>query len=140
MKKLLIATLIALSPLSVHATNWVDIGSTSNFIYHIDRDSIQTHYFTGGGTYITAWVKRDYHQAQELSNGKKYWQTRAFSYYDCVARKSDFDYVIYYDKQSNSVDSFKRYVSTHSSKDWTRAVPDTVGEGKLDYACSQAGR
>lgn len=69
--------LIALSSLSAHATNWVQVGSASNNTDHIDRDSIQTHRFTGGGTYVTAWGKQDYHQAQEL-NGKKYWQMKAF--------------------------------------------------------------
>lgn len=62
-EKLLISTLIALSSLLAHATDWVQIGSGNNFTHHIDRDSIQTHRFTGGGTYVAALSKRDYYQA-----------------------------------------------------------------------------
>lgn len=118
----------------------MQIGSKSDSTYHIDRDSIQTRRFTSGGTYVAAWWKIDYHQAQELSYGKKYWQTKIFDYYDCVARKTAYDYAVIYDKQDNYVYSSEKHISTYSSKDWNRVVPDTVGEHQLDYVCSQAGQ
>lgn len=79
------------------------------------------------------WIRTDFKTIQNL-DGKSYWQTKIFDYYDCVVRKNDFDNIIHYNKQGNNADSYEGYVSIYPS------IPYRAGESRLDYVCSQAGQ
>lgn len=120
------------------AANWVYVGtdSSSNKFY-IDTDSIDTHRFTAGGNYKTAWEKLEFAtpKRQDYSPYQSYNESIDFWYYDCQAKKLDIE--ISHDYfNGQPIDSSKYTVSTHSSASWHRVVPDTVSEAKLDFVCN----
>lgn len=140
MKKSLALALLFLSSLSAHAANWVLTGQDEILSHHIDHDSIQIHHFTDGGTYLSAWTRYDFHQAQDVGDGKSYWQTKSLNYYDCSARSITYDHAIAYGKEGNQVHRSEQDVSTHSSQTWDKVAPNSMGEMLLDHACSQLKR
>ncbi|OAV24882.1 surface-adhesin E family protein [Moraxella catarrhalis] len=130
----------ALTALPAQAADWRFIPSTSsnNETVYVDYDSLKRHSFTSGGRYYTAWTKWTYPSAQKTSDGKLYRELKAFQYFDCSNQKGDFDALYYYTSTGQPVDSATWTVSTTSSANWKRIVPDTVGATKLDSVCSLA--
>lgn len=123
---------------TAHAANWVHVATSgrSDAKIYIDTDSIQTHRFSGGGNYKTAWAKWEYAntQKQDYPPYKSYNKSKGFWYYDCNAKRSELESAHFY-LNGQSVYSGNWYVPTSSSATWDRVVPDSVNEGKLDFVC-----
>ncbi len=139
MKKLLVVVLTTVMTQQAMAAIWFELGENTTGKLYIDLDSIQAVYLVNGAPVMTAWTQTEYKQAQVASNGKKYWSTTSFRYFDCRARKSAIEYIAIYDKQGGVVVSgnnpdFSRY----SSANWQRVVPDSVGEIELNTVCAYA--
>ncbi|OOR84224.1 surface-adhesin E family protein [Moraxella canis] len=130
----------ALTALPAQAADWRFIPATSsnNETIYVDYDSLKRHSFTGGGRYYTAWIKTTYPSAQKTSGGKLYRELKAFQYFDCSNQKWNVDALYYYTSTGQPVDSTTRTISTTSSANWDRVIPDTVGADKLDSVCSLA--
>lgn len=130
----------ALTVLPAQAADWRFIPSTSsnNETHYVDYDSLKRHSFKGGGRYYTAWTKTTYPSAQKSPNGNLYQELTAFQYFDCSNQKSNDDAVHFYTSTGQLVDSGTWTISTTSSANWKRIVPDTVGETRLDSVCSLA--
>ncbi|OAV13979.1 surface-adhesin E family protein [Moraxella catarrhalis] len=129
----------ALTALPAQAADWRYILTNSdNMTIHVDYDSLKRHSFTSGGRYYTAWTKWTYPSAQKLLNGKLYRERIDFEYFDCSNQKGDFDAIYLYTSTGQSVDSWTLPVSTTSSANWRRVIPDTVGAATLDSVCSLA--
>lgn len=134
--KYLLPLLLTLAS-TAHAANWVHVSTDINDNKrYIDTDSIQTHRFSGGGDYKTFWNKWEYSntQKQDYPPYKSYNEVKAFEYYDCTAKRMEVESVHYY-LNGQPVSSSSDYVPTSSSATWDRVVPDSVGEGKLDFVC-----
>lgn len=129
----------ALTALPAQAADWRYIlTDPDNITIHVDYDSLKRHSFTSGGRYYTAWTKWTDPSAQKTYDGKLYRETKDFNYFDCSNQKWDFDAVYYYTSTGQPVDSATQTVSTTSSANWRRIVPDTVGADTLDSVCSLA--
>lgn len=129
----------ALTALPAQAADWRYILTDSdNETIHVDYDSLKQHSFTSGGRHYTAWTKWTYPSAQKTYDGKLYRETKDFQYFDCSNQKWDFDALYYYTSTGQPMDSTTQTVSTTSSANWRRVIPDTVGAAKLDSVCSLA--
>lgn len=138
MKKLLAVALATVMTQQAMAVNWLQVDENAAGKYYIDLDSIQADTLTNGTPVMTAWTQIELKQAQDL-DGKKYWTTTSFKYFDCRARKSDTEYIAFYDKQggvvySGNTSSFSRY----SSANWERVIPGTTGETIFNFVCAYA--
>lgn len=75
---------------------------------YIDPSSITINRFQSGGNYVTAWQLNSFHRPQDAGNGRTFWVTKSFEYFDCRSYKNTFDNIIAYDNQGNFVGS-ERY-------------------------------
>lgn len=130
----------ALTALPAQAADWRFIPSTSsnNETHYVDYDSLKRHSFTSGGRYYTAWIKVTYPSAQKTYDGKLYRELKAFEYFDCSNQKLNSDAEYYYTSTGQTVDSATQTVSTTSSANWRRVIPDSIGAATLDSVCSLA--
>lgn len=142
MKKLILAGLILASSQMAMAANWVPTGVNSNInkeTIEIDFDSISAYYFNSydkSSYYVTAWIKINYPTDQKLKDGKLYRQTKELSYVDCLGKRITRGDVAVYTSNGNLVWSDQNsYVSTYSSSNWDRVIPDTVGDGLAKFIC-----
>lgn len=141
MKKLMLAGLILASSQMAMAVNWINAYSSSvegNETTYVDFDSIQRFYFNSydkTNYYVTAWVKKEYPTAQKLNNGKSYRQEKTYWYVDCLSHKYAIEQAVYHTSAGKLVDTQKDYVSTHSSGNWLRVVPDSVGHTISNAIC-----
>lgn len=80
------------------------------------------------GRYIAAWEKGDYSEDPTV----RYYTSTSLWYYDCVNRRLAVKSTTDYDRDGSVTAS---YQWADSEVKWDAAVPDTVGETKLDYVC-----
>lgn len=146
MKKLVLASVILASGQMAMAANWVNTGVSSkidNEINYIDFDSVSGYYFNNydkTNYYVTAWIKTDYPTAQKLKDGRSYRQMKKLWYVDCLAEKITTGDVAVYSSNGNLVWSNQNsYISTYSSSNWDRVIPDTVGDGLAKFICLAYG-
>lgn len=137
MKKYLWIALMFATP--AFASDWVQTGETKDFKDYLDKDSVRVESFTGGGRYVSAWVRFDFKTAQKEAGGKTYWQAKALHHYDCTQQKWDLSSLVFYDKQGNSVWSETYPISFYSSQNWDDVVPDSAGEAQFEMACQIGG-
>lgn len=142
MKKLILASVILASSQMAMAANWVPTGVSSNIdkeTIEIDFDSISAYYFNSydkSSYYVTAWIKMNYPTAQKLKDGKLYRQTKELWYVDCLGKRITWGDMAGYTSNGNLVWSDQNsYVSTYSSSNWNRVIPDTVGDGLAKFIC-----
>lgn len=142
MKKFILASLLLASGQMALAANWVSTGISSDVrkeTIEVDYDSISAYHFNSydkDSYYVTAWVKKDFPTAQKLSTGKLYRQEKVLWYVDCLGKRVTWwGDTVYYGSNGNVVDSGRNYVNTHSSSNWDRVVPDTVGEYVSEFIC-----
>lgn len=141
MKKLLAVALATMMTQQAMATNWYLIGEENAYgsKAYLDLDSIQQDHLTNGTPVMTAWIQMELKQAQDAGDGKKYWSSKEFRYFDCRARKSVIEYGITYDKQGRVVWSVNHPLfSRYSSANWERVIPDSTGETVLNIVCAYA--
>ncbi|OBX84032.1 surface-adhesin E family protein [Moraxella nonliquefaciens] len=142
MKKLILLGLLLSSSQVAMAVNWVNTGVTGEQkqIIWIDIDSISGYYFNNydkNNYYVTAWLKFDYPTSQKLRDGRSYHQVKELWYFDCLAGKSNYGDVVFYASNGNLVVSGKNnHLSTYSSSNWDRIVPDTVADGLSKTTCN----
>lgn len=137
MKKYLIIAFMLATP--AFASDWVYLGENNIGKHYLDKDSVRVKSFTGGGQYVSAWIRRDFKTAQTSFSGKTFWQAKTLNHYDCTNQKSDWSSSVFYDRQGNIVWSGTYPISFYSSQSWRDIVPDTVGEDELAMACQLAG-
>ncbi|ARB66872.1 hypothetical protein D6D94_05850 [Moraxella catarrhalis] len=140
MKKFILASLLLASGQMALAANWMSTGVSSNGkeTHEVDYDSISAYRFDSydkNSYYVTAWVKTDYPTAQKLNDGKLYRQAKYLLYVDCLGKKTTWGDGVFYDSNGKVVDSGRNYVNTHSSSNWDRVVPDTIGEDVSKFIC-----
>lgn len=138
MKKILILALLGVLSQSIHANNWVKVADDHIATTYIDPSSITINRFQSGGNYVTAQQLNSFHRPQDAGNGRTFWVTKSFEYFDCRAYKNTFDNIIAYDNQGNFVGSERYSVSTYSSANWERYAPNSSGSSKINYVCIQA--
>lgn len=121
---------------------WIDINVTSiegKEKTSIDYNNLNAYYFNSydkNKYFVTAWVQQDYPVAQKLRNGKLYRNVKAFWYVDCNNEKIITGEMAFYTSAGKFVDRFDNYVSTYSSDNWQRAIPDSIGHGIGDAICT----
>lgn len=143
MKKLMLAGLILVSSQYALSATWIPTGISSNVNkekIEIDFDSISAYYFNSydkSSYYVTAWLKFDYPTAQKLRDGRLYRQTKELWHVDCLGKRIIRGDTAVYTSNGNLVWSNQNvYVSTHSSGNWDRIIPDTVGDGISKTICA----
>lgn len=143
MKKLVLASLILASGQMAVGANWVPTGVSSNVnkeTIEIDFESISAYYFNSydkSSYYVTAWIKMNYPTAQKLKDGRLYRQTKELWYVDCLGKRITRGDVAVYTSNGNLVWSNQNsYVSTYSSSNWDKVIPDTVGDGLSKAICN----
>lgn len=143
MKKLILASLILASSQYALSATWVPTGISSNVnkeTIEIDFDSISAYYFNSydkSSYYVTAWLKFDYPTTQKLRDGRLYRQTKELWYVDCLGKRIVRGDTAVYTNNGNLVWSNQNsYVSTYSSSNWDKVIPDTVGDGLLKTVCN----
>ncbi|MFB6348466.1 surface-adhesin E family protein [Moraxella sp. ZJ142] len=138
----LLAAATITATLPAQAAEWVEIdasGVVDKETRYADYDSLQQHSFGyGSGNYYTIWLKTTYPKAQKLADGKLYREAKSYYYIDCQNKRLISDAVHYYTSTGNTVDSVSQYVSTSSSSNWSRAIPDSVGDGIVNSVCKLA--
>lgn len=137
MKRYLWIALMLATP--AFASDWVQTGETKDFKDYLDKDSVRVESFTGGGRYVSAWVRFDFKTAQTSFSGKTYWQIKSLYHFDCTHQKRDFSSAVLYDKQGNSVWSETYPISFYSSQNWDDVIPDSAGEVNFKMVCQIAG-
>lgn len=141
MKKFILAGLLLASGQMALAAFWIPTGASSDVykeIIGVDYDSISAYHFNSydkDSYYVTAWVKTDYPTAQKLNNGKLYLQVKGLWYVDCLGKRVTWGDTVYYGSNGNVVASERNYVNTHSSSNWNRVIPDTIGEAVSEFIC-----
>lgn len=141
MKKLILASVLLANSQMVLATNWVDAYASSKEHKektYVDYNSIQGYYFNSydkTNYYVTAWVRKEYPVAQTLNNGKLYREEKSYWYVDCLNKKINVGESVYHTSTGKFVGSHKGYVSTYSSDNWGRIVPDSVGQAVANTIC-----
>ena len=143
MKKLVLASLILASGQMALGANWVSTGVSSDVhkeTNQVDYDSISAYHFNSYDNsqyYVTAWLKKDYPTAQKLGNGRLYRQIKGLMYVDCLGKRMTVGDVAVYTSNGNLVWSNQNsYVSTYSSSNWDKVIPDTVGDGLSKAICN----
>lgn len=141
MKKFILASLLLASGQMALAANWVSTGISSDVLketIEVDYDSISAYRFDSydkDSYYVTAWVKTDHPTAQKLNDGKLFRQAKYLWYVDCLGKKTTWGDGVFYDSNGKVVDSGRNYVNTHSSSNWDRVVPDTIGDSLSKFIC-----
>lgn len=144
MKKIFILSLVVLCIQQVAADNTrysqyvnrlVAVNGSSSFTSFIDRTTIKAHRFGNGeGKYITAWNTRTY--APIVVDGRISQQTKTFYYFDCSAKKWNFEKKIIFDQTGQVIKKPNNpSLNTHSSKNWYKITSET--EAELKYVCSK---
>ena len=142
MKKFILASLLLVSGQMALGANWVSTGVSSDVhkeTNQVDYDSISAYHFNSydkDSYYVTAWLKKDYPTAQKLGNGRLYRQIKGLMYVDCLGKRVSWGDVAVYNSNGNLVDSYQNsYINTHSSSNWNRVIPDTIGDGLSKFIC-----
>lgn len=140
MKKLILASLILVSSQMAMAANWVYVGENANSHVYIDKDSLTVNQFPNGQKYITTWSRVDHKSLQKIEPNLIYSQHQAFEYYDCINKKWSHDFVTAYDTMGRVVirDNIQK-TNLHSSNNWERLPPASIGHSALILACSAFG-
>lgn len=142
MKKFILASLLLASGQMALAANWVSTGISSDVYKEtigVDYDSISAYRFDSydkNSYYVTAWVKKDFPTAQKLNDGKLYRQAKELWYVDCLGKRVTWGDVAVYGSNGNLVWSNQNsYINTHSSSNWNRVIPDSIGEDVSEFIC-----
>lgn len=144
MKKLILASLLLVnSPIVIALpTYWIDI-NVSSIDYKektsIDYTNLNGYYFNNydkNQYYVTTWVQIDYPIAKKLANGKLYRNEKSFWYVDCNNEKIAIGETAFYTSKGSFVGQSNNYVTTYSSSNWQRAIPNSVGHGIGDAICT----
>lgn len=143
MKKLMLASLILASSQYALSAIWIPTGIRSAVdkeVNEVDIESVSAYYFNSydkNSYYITAWVKTDYPTAKKLNDGRLYKQVKQLWYVDCLGKRISMGDIAYYNGNGNLVWSNQNsYVSTYSSSNWDKVIPDTVGDGLSKAICN----
>jgi hypothetical protein len=122
--KLIVATALVLAATPAFAVDWVYVSSDSTgTIYYYDADTIRR-----SGSQVTVWEKEDASRNKTV----KYREQKIQSQFSCSDRTYRLlSFVTYYPdgkKISYSLDTYEQKVEV--------IPPDTIGETRLEAACS----
>ena len=80
--KLLLCSACLGSCCQIFAANWAIMGMSDTAEYGIDKSSIEHN-----GDLRKVWVMLDYRKAQQTSQGKTYWSSRALMEMKCTSKE-----------------------------------------------------
>ncbi len=101
------------------ATDWVLIGSTSDFARHVDSSSVMQV-----GSFKRAWVRTD-----ALKSSYEYQRMLHLNDYDCEERR-------YRNLQITGYRSNGESVTEPGNRSWSYPAPTSIAEAEINYVCS----
>jgi len=109
------------------ATQWLLISGTENAREYIDQATI-----TRNGNFVKVWVMGDLDSARPFK-GKTFRSLKGLWEFDCIGRRARLTHASLYAGQMGAGDLID---SDYVNDTWKPAVPQSVGETKLKFACN----
>jgi hypothetical protein len=117
---------------SAEESRWLEVAQGESTVVSVDSKSIRRN-----GEKVKAWVRYIYQNPVAAANfpQKSYMSSKALNVYNCVNHTvAALQAIRYADQYSNDVvESFNWPESTTG---YTEIVPETLGEGIMEFVCS----
>lgn len=135
---------VLLLPITSIASNWVDLGKTSDDQYQsfLDIDSVMDMHVTVIGDqpsskYISAVLQGTYINGNPRRKKGEYY-SKAQLYINCKQKNYFINSFITYGFKDEVVDSWRSNKSILVASDFQYAFPDTMAETNIDISCYTA--
>jgi hypothetical protein len=131
--RFIVTAMLALVTGTAAASDWQPVYSDDAASLTMDVASLVRE-----GPVVRAWVRTVYAKAVLDGAGAEAWAALAREYYDCKSRRAATKQINFY-----SDTKFQKVLHVGPTAndlllDWKEVPPDTVGEGLLEFACSNA--
>lgn len=129
MKTIIAALALAVLPMPVHASNWVEMETDDNGrIAYIDVDSLKGSF---SGT-RSGWIKHDHSKQRDVAERSTMMKVSI----SCPANTFRVDYVVKYDAKGEVIGSH----TTPTYEPFSEIIPDSVGETLAQIFCYDPGK
>ena len=135
--KLTLYVLTMLIAIPTTASEWIDVGTSSDKLnsYYIDKDSIQEKTLDGNSV-LSAFIQVTYLKKHPNRIKTGIYYSKQHWYISCDNRSFIIDGWIDYNTRDIVIDSVRNPIN-YSYRDWHIVYPDTIGESIINTVCSE---